>query len=69
MDWRMSFLYLKGSEVMLEIADKEDIKRLKTELTDLRTRVNNLNTQVDRLTETNEALKNLIRTLGGKYTY
>ena len=29
---------------MLEIADKEDIKRLETELTDLRTRVNNLNT-------------------------
>lgn len=50
---------------MLEIADKEDVKRLENELTDLRTQINNMRSQIQELTRTHEALQRLISTISG----
>ena len=59
----------KGSDVMLEIADKEDVKRLENEIAELRTQINNMRDQIQELMRTHEALRNLVSTIGGKYTY
>ncbi len=55
--------------MMLEIADKEDVKRIDSELADLRTQINNMRNQIMELTRTHEALQRLISTIGGKDTY
>ncbi len=54
---------------MLEIADKDDIKRIDNELLDLRTQINNMRSQIQELTKTHEALQRLVSTIGGKNTY
>ena len=65
MDWRMSFLYLKGSDMMLEIADKNDINRLEDEICMLRNDVQTLKEEVHKLMNTNNALSNFISTIQG----
>lgn len=52
---------------MLEIADKEDVKRIENEIMDLKAQVNNLKSQIQELMRTHEALQNLVSTIGGTY--
>lgn len=65
----MSFLYLERGDVMLEIADKEDVKRLENDIMDLKTQINNMRSQIQDLMQTHDALQRLVSTIGGNHTY